>query len=188
MMDITVVVPTIASRIQLLERALRSVEGQTLRAAAVIVEPDHDRRGAAVTRNRALEKVRTEYTAFLDDDDELYPQHLKLLARHAVLGNLDVAYPYFDADHDLINTFGLPFDPALLRKANYIPVTVLARTDKVRQAGGFQPHPDENGDPCEDWGLWLSMHDHGCRFGHLPKRTWRWHNDGRTTKGRPDRA
>lgn len=82
--------------------------------------------------------------------------------------------------------FGIPFDGSLLRRRNFIPVTVLARTAMVREAGGFQPHPDENGDPCEDWGLWLAMHAAGCRFGHLPVRTWRW-TLGDTTKGRPDR-
>ena len=184
---ITVVIPTIEPRAALLARALASVTWQTLQPAAVIVEHDRDRSGAAATRNRALERVDTEWTAFLDDDDELYPDHLRLLARFARLGGLDVAYPGYDCDNDPVNMFGIPFSAAFLEQRNFIPVTVLARTAAVRAAGGFRPHPDENGDPCEDWGLWLAMVRNGARFGHLPCKTWRWHIDKDSTRGRADR-
>jgi len=40
-----------------------------------------------------------------------------------------------------------------------------------------------NGDPCEDWGLWLALLDAGAAFSHLPQRTWIWHN-GAGTRGR----
>lgn len=182
-MDITVVIPTVPGR-DTLHRALMSVGAQTLRPAAVIVEPDHGREGPAVVRNRALAKVQTPWTAWLDDDDELYPDHLLRLARFARLGRLDVAYSGWDGD-DPTGMFGQPFDPILLQRANYIPVTTLCRVEAVRAAGGFQDHPDEYGNPCEDWGLWLAMVEQGARFGHLPVRTWRWHPGG--TKGRPDR-
>jgi glycosyltransferase involved in cell wall biosynthesis len=154
----------------------------------VRVEEDHDRAGAAATRNRALATVTTEWVAFLDDDDILYPDHLLKLARYARLSGVDVAYPGYDVvgGDDPVNCFGIPFDASLLKRRNFIPVTVLARTELVRAAGGFQERPDEHGDPCEDWGLWLSMLDGGAKFGHLPVKTWRW-TLGDTTKGRPDR-
>ena len=185
---ITVVVATIPPRVALLERALKSVTAQTLLPAHVLVLEDTDRGGAAATRNRALERVDTEWTAFLDDDDELLPDHLKLCARYAYLSGCDVVYPGYEVEggDDPVNCFGIPFDASLLRKRNFIPVTVLARTEKVRAAGGFQERPDENGDPCEDWGLWLAMLDQGAKFGHLPQKTWIWHL-GDTTRGRPDR-
>lgn len=187
-MSATLVIPTIPSRARLLDRALASVRAQALPPTTVIVEPDLTRQGAAATRNRALERVDTEYVAFLGDD-ELLPDHLKLLARYARLTGADVAYPGYEVvgGEDPVNCFGLPFDVGLLRRRNYIPVTVLARTAAVRAAGGFQPHPDEHGDPCEDWGLWLALADRGAKFGHLPVRTWRWHINDNTTKGRPDR-
>ena len=186
-LNISVVIPTIPARAALLDRAHRSVAAQTLPPAAVIVAVDTDRAAAAATRNRALSQVATDFVAFLDDDDELYPEHLKALARFVRLTRTDVAYPGYDADDDPVNMFGLPFDPVLLRRANFIPVTVLAKTEKVREAGGFQPHPDVNGDPCEDWGLWLAMLDRGAKFAHLPRRTWRWHNHETSTRGRGDR-
>lgn len=184
-MNITVVIPTIPPRHQQFLRALDSVSQQTLGAAAVVIETDTGRLGAAKARNRALKSVTTEWVAFLDDDDVMYPNHLKLCARYATLQNLDVVYPGYDCDDDPVNCFGIPFDASLLRGRNFIPVTVLARTELVRAAGGFQPHPDEHGDPCEDWGLWLAMLDQGAKFGHLPVKTWRWNLGG--TRGRPDR-
>lgn len=187
-MNITVLVPTIRPRVDSVARALLSVRAQTLPPVSVLVEEDRGRLGAAAVRNRMLRRVATEWVAFLDDDDELLPDHLKLCARYATLSSVDVVYPGYECvgGEDPVNCFGIPFDASLLKRRNFIPVTVLARTELVRAAGGFQPRPDEHGDPCEDWGLWLSMLDSGAKFGHLPVRTWRWHL-GDTTKGRPDR-
>lgn len=187
-MSITVVVPTIAPRYDLLVRALASVRAQTLAPARVVVMEDRDRLGAAAVRNRILDRVDTEWTAFLDDDDEFLPDHLKLCARYATLSGVDVVYPGYEVvdGEDPVNCFGLPFDASLLKRRNFIPVTVLARTQLVRAAGGFQERTDENGDPCEDWGLWLALLARGAKFGHLAQRTWRWHL-GETTRGRPDR-
>lgn len=186
---ITLVIPTIPPRARLLDRALASVREQAMQPAVVLVEPDLLREGPAAVRNRALGRVDTEFVAWLDDDDELYPDHLRLLARFARLTGVDVAYPGYDVvgGDDPVGCFGLPFDAGLLRRRNYIPVTTLCRTEAVRAAGGFRPHPDEHGSPCEDWGLWLAMADRGATFGHLAARTWRWHLDNDTTRGRPDR-
>ena len=181
---ITVVIPTIPGREELLARALASVEAQLAPPARVIVELDSTRTGAAATRNRALATVDTEWVAFLDDDDMLEPQHLRACQRYAWFSGADVVYPgYGTVDNDPVNCFGLPFNPVLLRQRNYIPVTTLCRTDRVMAVGGFQPHPDEHGDPCEDWGLWLALLDAGAKFSHLAQRTWIWTIDG-GTRGR----
>lgn len=183
-MRIAALIPTIGERAHLLGRALASVHSQTRPADAVHVVPDVHREGAAATRNRGLAEVDCDWVAFLDDDDEWHPEHLRACARHAVLTGADVVYPGYDADgEDPVNCFGLPFDPTLLRRRNYIPVTVLARTAAVRAVGGFQEHPDEYGAPCEDWGLWLALLDAGAKFSHLPRRTWVWHL-GAGTKGK----
>lgn len=182
-MKITVITPTILGRERQLERAGQSVLEQTL-PASWLIQHDTHRDGPAVVRNRMLAEVETEWVAFLDDDDELYPDHLKLCARMATLQSLDVVYPGYDCDSDPVNCFGIPFDASLLKRRNFIPVTTLCRTEKVVDAGGFRNHPDEHGNPCEDWGLWLSMLDRGAKFGHLPVKTWRWNLGG--TKGRPD--
>lgn len=188
-MRITLIIPTINGREGLLARALATVEAQTLPPSRVIVERDTERQGAATTRNHALSKVDTDWVAFLDDDDELYPHHLKTLARHVKLSTVDVVYPGYDVagGPDPVNCFNIPFDGSLLQQRNFIPVTTLCRTSKVRDVGGFQDYPDENGDPCEDWGLWLAMHADGAKFAHVPVKTWRWNLVG-GTKGRPDNS
>ena len=187
-MDITVAIATHPPRMGPggpYERAVTSVRAQIYPpTGGIAVALDEAGDGAALTRNKALELVQTEWVAFLDSDDELYPDHLRKLARYARLSGVDVAYSGWDGP-DPTSMFGRAFDPGLLRQTNYIPVTVLARTAAVRAAGGFQPHPDENDDPCEDWGLWLAMCDQGAKFGHLPVRTWRMNPGG--TRGRPDR-
>lgn len=183
--SITVVIPLIEEHADLLPRAVASVQAQTHQFESIELQADYDRDGAAVTRNKALERVKTEWVAFLDADDELRPNHLRACVRNAALTGADLVYPWFDVDggEDQIGMFGVPFDPILLRKRNYIPVTVLARTELVRKVGGFRDHPDVNGDPCEDWGLWLALLDAGATFSHLPQRTWVWHK-GNGTRGR----
>lgn len=189
---ITVVVTTIEPRAGpggLLERAVRSAQAQTFKPDRILVHLDRDRAGAATNRNAALEAVETEWVAFLDDDDALYPEHLKQCARAARLNGADVVYPGYDVEggDDPVNCFGIPFDGVLLERRNFIPVTTLCRTEAVRAAGGFQAHPDEHGDPCEDWGLWLAMRKLGATFYHLPQKTWQWNLAGGSTRGRPDR-
>lgn len=172
-----------------LARAHASVSAQDYEALChVRTLVDRSRRGAAQTRNELIEQADTEWIAFLDDDDELYPFHLRQCMDFADALGADVVYPGYDVEggEDLVNLFGQRFNPDWLRVTNFIPVTVVARTELVRAAGGFQPHPDINGDPCEDWGLWLAMLDLGARFEHLPNRTWIWHMDG-STRGRGDR-
>lgn len=181
-MNISVVIPTIPARAEELVRAVASVHSQAYPVADVHIVPDDHGEGAEATRNRGLGLVQTEFVAFLDDDDELKPYHLRACARHMALTDADVVYPGFDGD-DPTGMFGKAFDPLLLLRHNYIPVTVLARIELVRSVGGFEAHPDENGDPCEDWGLWLKLLAAGAKFSHLPQRTWIRAPGG--TRGRP---
>lgn len=183
-MGITVCIPTLPTRAHLLTRALRSVQAQTLRPDAVVVVEDTEGRGAAHTRNRALERVETDLVAFLDDDDEFLPLHLQELTDLQRISGADLVYPWFEVfgDRDPLGAFGQPFDPVGIRTANYVPVTVLARTSSIRAAGGFRNKYD-TGPSCEDWNCWLSMLDNGCHFVHLPLRTWVWHREGQGTGG-----
>src|SRR3954468_15598121 len=84
---ISVVVPTIPPRWQLLSRALESfnasVDELRRRKFTVPVHlatvTDGAKLGAAATRDRGLRSVETEWVAFLDDDDEFLPGHLSAL-------------------------------------------------------------------------------------------------------------
>jgi glycosyltransferase involved in cell wall biosynthesis len=201
---VTVCIPSIPPRRHsTFHRAIQSVTEQTRQPNAVAVAVDHAHAGAAVTRNAALKTVETEWTAFLDDDDMLRPFHLEALMDYAEATGADLVYPHFDVISMRGNAFdpfadreGQPFDAELLRTRNYIPVTVLARTELLRDAGGFRALNDSTepgASPCDDHGAWLSLLDAGGTFAHLPRRTWIWNWHGPAdggagnTSGRGDR-
>lgn len=194
MTDVTVIVPAIPPRAgTLLPRALTSIARQTYTPRRIMVEFDHDRRGPAEMRNSMLSVVDTEYVAFLDDDDELMPEHLDRLRTTAIETDADLVYPWFDVKTptgngwDPLGEFGKPFNADTLRNVkNYIPVTVLARTKVIREAGGFRNRAEPPNTTCEDWGCWLNMLDAGAKFHHLAEQTWIWHWHGRNTSGRND--
>lgn len=201
MTTVTVCIPSIPPRKTLLEqRALPSVWAQTRQPDAVSVSVDFAGVGAAQNRNDSWRDARTEWLAFLDDDDELYPQHLEVLLRTAAETGADLVYPWFDViggrdplavpvDGVLVSPFGVPFGPEqqlFLRHANFIPVTVLVRTDLVREVGGY-PDPAAMGDLYgvnEDHYFLKACLDAGAKFVHHPERTWAWHHHAGNTSGR----
>jgi len=187
---VTAVIPSIPPRVgKHLHRALDSVLMQTWPIANISVSVDLERLGSARNRNRALSGVGTEWVALLDDDDEWLPEHVGLLMQHAEETGADLVYPWFTVPEGWDpwpEREGQPFDEALLRTVNYIPITVLVRTDLLWEAGGFTPKgPPEN--PCDDWGTWERLLASGAKFSHLNRRTWRWHWTGANTSGVPSR-
>lgn len=191
--DITVVIPSIPPRVALLDRALASVEVQDLAPAGVVVEFDDDHEGAAATRQRGLERVRTPWVAFLDDDDEFKAAHLRVLLTHALETGADYVFSWYDvvggAD-PRPQEFGLPWDPENPRQTT---VTTLVRADLAREVGGFvDPEDDDLRSPDrqyagEDWLFTSRVNAAGGVISHLPRRTWRWHHHGANTSGLPTR-
>lgn len=189
--DITVVVATIPIRAKMLRKALASVVIQTLQPAAIVVEYDHERTGAAATKNRGLARVTSEWSAFLDDDDAMLPEHLAKLREAQLDSGADVVYsmPYIpqlaaQGGIDPSGMRGAPFDPDELRRRSYIQTTSLVRTKLAQSVGGFQCPP---GSDYDDHGLWLACLAAGGTFHHLPEQTFLWEHHGQNTSGRPDR-
>lgn len=184
--DITVCIPSIPSRTLLLHRAVESVLAQTHPAAAVSIARDLHREGGAATRQRALEAVRTPWVAFLDDDDEMMPEHLEKLFRHAQETNADYVYSWFETvpngrDPFPPNHFTDPFNPSNPIETT---ITILVRTEIANRAGGFQPHFEANEEwPGEDRRFTLACIELGANIQHLPERTWYWHHDSNNTSG-----
>lgn len=209
MADITVITPTLRGRWQMFNDARASVARQTIQVASDH-ELDEHGEGPSALRNRMVERASTEWIAFLDDDDRLYPDHCDALLRFACATGADLVYPWFDlyvlgelnnnqdplrvqVDGQPVSPLGQPVTEELMSQIyehNWIPVTHLVRRELVLDAGGFPecnteqwPHTE-----CEDWGLLQALHAAGAAFGHLPERTWRWNHNGQNTSGRPDRA
>jgi hypothetical protein len=203
--EVTVVVPTIPGREELLVRALRSVEAQTWKPRVIVIHDD-DRRGAAWARNEGLAQVTTPWIAWLDDDDELLLNHVEVLLRAAKKHNADLVYSYprfvnyvdplaVSVNGAWVSPFGVPFGPEqeahLRTQGNFIPVTYLVRTRLARAVGGmpeggtFLVAPTVGASAeCEDYGFLLRLLDVGARLHHEPKMTWRYHVWGGNVGGR----
>jgi hypothetical protein len=189
---VTAVIPAIPPRVGThLHRALDSVLQQERAVDAISVSVDHARLGAAANRTHAVLGVRTEWTALLDDDDEWLPEHVRLLVDHAEETGADLVYPWFTIPEapwgdPWPDAEGQPFSTARLARENYVPITVLVRTELLLDVGGFTAKgPADN--PCDDWGTWERLLNAGATFSHLNRRTWLWHWHGANTSGRRDR-
>lgn len=176
--EVTILIPFHAERERngMLARAVRSAEAQTV-PCVVLPARDVHGLGAAVTRNHGLMLVDTPWTAFLDSDDELDPEHVeKLLARAQETG-ADYVYPWFR-----VKGGSDPF-PQFFRKpwSNQQPhcttVTILIRTELAREIGFIDVKED-------DWHFTLRCVERGLNIVHLPERTWTWHHHGRNSSGR----
>lgn len=192
---VTVVTPHIPTRSFELTRAVASVEAQTYMPESYVIAVDNRHEGSAATRNRALYQVATTWVAFLDDDDELLPNHLETLVQAALRSGSSVVYSgcrVVDAQNASIpvkeewGRFGHAFDADLLRRRAYLPVTCLAHAQLAKQAL-FGPPAHEPTSNYDDWGFYLRMLDLGASFIHVPEITWIWHHHGENTSGRPDR-
>ena len=163
---------------------MESVMKQTRKFSDYFVVPDINKEGAGPTRTRGMMAVSTEWTAFLDDDDELRPNHLEVLIHAALDNGADLVYPWFDVvgGTDPFPMFeGRVFDP---ENMNMFPVTVLARTEILQASNGF---PVNDGVQGDDWPLWKELVSMKAKIVHVPVRTWKWHHDSKNTSGRPDR-
>lgn len=188
--SITMCIPSIPVRPNLLKRAIDSVLAQTYPAAAINISIDHDKSGAAENRNRALFSAQTPWVAFMDDDDLLYSNHLDLLVQKQIETGADVVFPWFDTDPP----GGDPFPPEFeTREYDYaephmFPITTLVRKSLAWDVGGF-PIADPVSSVCagEDWTFWLKMRDAGAKFAHVNARTWCWDMNGQNTSGLPSR-
>lgn len=165
----------------MLAECMASVAGQSLRPLEHIVAIDHARYGSAATRNAALGGVRSEWTAVVDDDDLLWPDHLAKLS--GLTEKADIVYSFCEVTGKNWSP-NADFDPERLRSSNYIPVTSLIRTKLLRKLKGWRDSADSPGG-LEDWGLWLRALDAGARFVCLPEVTWtyRFHGGNKSVRG-----
>lgn len=187
--DICIVIPTIPPRHALLLRALASVQAQRRAVAAISVAQDIRREGAWTTRNRALEAVTTEWTGFLDDDDELLSHHTEFLLDKATEHGLDMVWGWFRVIGG-VDPFpmhqGRQYD---ITTPHIVPISYIVRTELLHEAvaamGGFKP---------DGIGAWDNqdqpLFDAMARLGkHMafPDITWHWHHHTSNTSGLPQR-
>jgi glycosyltransferase involved in cell wall biosynthesis len=178
---VSVVVPYHAARKRngMLQRAVDSVNAQTIPHLLITVE-DTTGQGAAATRQRGLDMVTTEWTAFLDSDDELDPTHLEQLLACAAETGADYVYPWFrvkGGKDPFPMFFGKPWDDA---HPHSTTITILVRTGLAKLVGFTGAG--------EDFRFTKGCVREGAQIVHHPARTWTWWHTGKNTSGRPDRG
>jgi hypothetical protein len=168
----------------MLDRATASVRAQTVPVHHILAEDVHHK-GAAITRAHGLALVETEWTAFLDSDDEMDPDHVEQLLACAEETGADYVYPWFrvvGGSDPFPMFFGRPWDD---EHPHSTTITILVRTE-LAKAIGFTPKPDAQVSG-EDYLFTLRCVADGAKIVHLPRRSWTWHHHGGgNTSGRPD--
>ena len=185
---ITVVIPTIPARPACLVQAQFSAWQNTLRPDGFSVALDVAAEGAAPTRNRALMNVRASespWVAFLDDDDEMMPEHLEKLARHAEETGADFVYSWFEMiggkDPFPETHFTNEFDP---ENPIETTITTLVRTELAQEVG-FHRLEERQFNSGEDYNFVLGCVKAGANIKHLVDRTWYYNVHGDNTGGLP---
>ena len=162
-----------------LGQALRSVEQQTYPHIEIVLV-DASGKGVSVWRemglqtpvrevsgqspwnrpaaaNAALAAAQGEYLMFLDEDDWIAPEHVQTLVEclqaDAALGVAYSSTQNTAPDGTLLDaTLRIAFDPARLRRDNFIPIhSALFRHTLVQAGCRF----DTTLDIFEDWDFWL---------------------------------
>lgn len=186
MTTVSMVVTSIPPRRRLAARAVASVLAQTRVPDEIIVAVDHRGDGAAFNRDHGLHLASGEWVGFLDDDDELLPQHVERLLAHADATGADLVFPWF---HCVGGTDPFPehFGRTWTREDPFqTTITFLVRRQAALDAGGFAEADDVPGVARmgEDFRFVTRLAEKH-RVVHLAERTWRWHHNGRNTSGRP---
>jgi len=178
-MRVAIIIPTF-DRPELLQRAVHSALNQTLSPNEVVVVNDRPRipvsipdvrvlttprnEGPAKARNLALATLTpdTDAVCYLDDDDELAPNHLELLSREMDKGAQFVVsralykHPGFDTEDPEPHNKGNKryYDPTALLEQNIAPVSSFMHSVALgRRIGGW----DESLLRMEDWDFWGRM-------------------------------
>ena len=175
----------------MLDRAVASVEAQTTRPAALLLEPDLNREGSAATRNRALAKITTGWVLWLDSDDQLMPWAVQVLTEAQAATGADVvsggAWIPELPDHREPVPVPKPgwIAPKTVTARSVLHVTSLIRTELLREAGGFQFRrcPVSNM-MLDDYGAYAAMAERGATFWRIPETVLIWHWHGKNTSGK----
>jgi len=195
--DVTVCTATIPTRVELLERAIRSVTNQTLKVQEHSIKLDLDKLGQPAVLDQIIQEAKTKYVAILDDDDELLPNHIELLYKKIIETDADLVFPHFkysnisDAGH-LEKFRGLPWDN---NNPHQVPVTWIAKRQAILDVGGFSGDFDvlsyevdnEGNRIGNDFNLIKKLAKANKHITNISEITWIYHVGHPSTLGMPIR-
>lgn len=177
--DVTIITATLPERSGMLAELEASIEAQTVRPTAWLIEEDQERIGPAVVLNRLAEQVVTTWLMPMGDDDLLDSDFFETLAPALddPANGVVYAWPRL-VGGDLPETaFQRPFNGMVLRQANFVcGGAACVRTDVWQQLGGYRPDPGWT--EHEDWDLWCRALDAGVKFCCVPRVRWTYRLHG----------
>ena len=122
---------------------------------------EQENKGGNAARNRGFDASFGEYVLFCDADVIMRPDMLQRMLE-TLRDRPDASYAYSSFKFGW-KTFRLwPFDPAKLRKLNYVHTTSLIRRAHF-------PRFDESIRRLQDWDLWLTMLEAGHGGTYIPE-------------------
>jgi glycosyltransferase involved in cell wall biosynthesis len=134
---------------------------------------------------------RSEWTVFLDDDDELLPHYVESLSAFAREHEADVVWGWFEVrggTDPFPHYRGRQFDP---QNPHIVPITYMARTAVLHEAlatmGGFAADTGGGSWDVQDFPIMRAMFETGARFYASDETVWRWHHHAANTSGLPTR-
>ena len=160
--EVSVVIPVGPAHVNIVQRAIASVEDQTESAEAIVIY-DKNGRGPGWARNQGVSLVKTEYVVFLDADDELMPDFVERTLK-AVEKNHYVYTGWYEPNEDGIATIKDAPDPCEVWRFNqsFHLVTALVPAEWTRRIE-FDETMIKGG---EDRAFWYELTRAGC----CPKR------------------
>ena len=180
--EVTVLTSAIPHRVHMLSECIESVMHQTKKPYAHHIGIDYSKVGCGAMMNRMAKDVKTEWIAFLADDDIFYPNHLEVLLNATKDSEARMIYPWCNVKGNSWGPNWSPnslYDPMRLKQGNYIPGTVLFSTETFHDLGCFDETPFEK----EDFNLWIKLI---TKYGDaaikcVPVITWEYRFHGENT-------
>ena len=199
---VSILVRTVGRKAQL-RRALRTIANQTYQPVEAVVVEDGPatvedvidgfpglevvyralggNRGRCVAANTAMELASGTCLCFLDEDDELFADHVEQLVACLKASDARVAYSTafevrtgWDENHEIVRegtrevVFNRPFTCVELCHRNITPIcSVLFERTLFEECGGMDPELEYQ----EDWDLWVRYASHAGPFAHIEKTT-----------------
>lgn len=165
-----------------LSRCFDSICKQTRGPDQIAVAIDYERVGAAKTKQRALEMLRTQYVSVFDSDDLMKPHHLQIIEKAIVETDADMVYPWFETDPPNQDPFpysfyASPWDPDHPRHTT----TVITARREMMLKVGYSAAPEGIYED-DDWRMTQGLIGAGASVFHIKDRSWIWrHHPGMTT-------
>ncbi|MFZ2682168.1 MAG: glycosyltransferase family A protein [Patescibacteria group bacterium] len=131
--------------------------------------------GANPARNKGLAAATGEYVIFCDADVIMVPTMLESMF-NALQANPSASYAYSGFWFGWKHFKGLDFDPAVLRRLNFVHTSSLVRTSDF-------PGFDEAIKRLQDWDVWLTMLSQGKVGVLVPETLFKVGIDGASRIG-----